>query len=217
MAPLALLAAACSGDDERTAPTAPERAEVTAERCLVRVHGRSETGGDPIDRGDHAEILPTGNDTAGDGFQWRYGTDEEVAAVTTRIGDWIDAVGCEEVILNGFSNGGAAVGALHCRGETFGGRVIGVVIDDPVPDDAVADCSPDPDVAVTLYWTGGLTEAVAGASCDEIGFTCAGDELLGIDAYAQALGVTVTPSPHEAHVWYRQAPENSAWAGMGGR
>ncbi|NLV56538.1 MAG: hypothetical protein GXY13_13100 [Acidimicrobiales bacterium] len=214
---VAIVVAACSSDDGRTAPTIPERADVQAERCLVRVHGRSETGGAPVDRGDHAEVLPYGNDTAGDGFQWRYGTDDEVASATANIEGWIDAVGCEQVILNGFSNGAAAVGALHCRGETFDGRVVGVVIDDPVPDDAVSGCDADPSVAVTLYWTGGLTEAAAGVSCDEIGFTCAGEELLGIDAYAEALGVTVTPSPHDQHVWYRQAPENSVWPEEGGR
>lgn len=205
--------AGCSDSDEQpTAATAPERSSIRNERCLVRVHGRSENGADPIDQGDYAELAPTGNDTYDGGFQWIYSTPEELASATASIGSWIDAVGCTEVILNGFSNGGAAVGALHCSGETFGDRVVGVVIDDPVPDDAVEGCDPaDPDVPVTLYWTGGLTQATAGTSCADIGFTCSGEEIIGIDAYAEALGTSVTESTHESHQWYRQAPENFEW------
>lgn len=208
----AAAAAGCSSDEERTAPTAPERAEVQAERCLVRLHGRSGEGAEPVDAGDHAEVSPTGNGTAEGGFQWLYGTDEELAAASSRVEAWIDAVGCQEVILNGFSNGGGFLGALHCSGETFDGRVVGVVIDDPVPDQGVADCAADPEIPVTVFWTGGLTEAVAGTSCAEIGYTCAGDDLLGIDAYAEALGSSVTASPHDEHVWNRQALETTAWS-----
>ena len=207
----ALAGVSCSSDDERPAPTAPERSEVQAERCLVRLHGRSESGAEPVDAGDHAEVSPTGNDTAEGGFQWVYGTPDELAEATDRVESWLDAVGCREVILNGFSNGGGLLGALHCSGETFDGRVVGVVIDDPVPDDAVTDCGADPEVPVAVYWTGGLDRAVAGAACDDLGFTCAGERLLGIDAYAEALGSSVTASPHKAHEWYRQAPETTAW------
>lgn len=209
----ALLGGACSGSDEEpTAATAPERSTVRNERCLVRVHGRSETGSEPVDHGDYAELAPTGNDTYDGGFQWIYATPEERASAAESIGSWIDAVGCTQVILNGFSNGGAAVGALHCSGETFDGRVVGVVIDDPVPDEAVEGCAPaDPDVPVTLYWTGGLTQATAGTACDDIGFTCSGDLIIGIDAYAESLGTSVTQSTHEAHEWYRQAPETIEW------
>ena len=76
---------------------------------------------------------------------------------------------------------------------------------------AVEGCAGDPDVPVTLYWTGGLTQATAGTTCDDIGFTCSGDLIIGIDAYAEALDTSVTQSPHEEHEWYRQAPENFEW------
>ncbi len=212
LATVAALAAACSSDEQPTAMTAPERSDVQAERCLVRLHGRSGEGAEPVEVGDHAEVSPTGNGTAEGGFQWLYGTDEDLAQASDRVEAWIDAVGCQEVILNGFSNGGGLLGALHCSGETFDGRVVGVVIDDPVPDEGVVGCDADPTIPVTVFWTGGLTEAVAGTSCDEIGFTCAGDVLLGIDDYAEALGSSVTASPHSDHQWNRQASETTAWS-----
>lgn len=217
MAGLVALLAAC-GDDEPSAaptPTAPERSDVTSEACLVRIHGRSETGADPVARDGYAEVSPTGNGPAGEGHEWVYDTDETYEEARDLVVGWVDAVACERVVLNGFSNGGGFTGALLCRGEDFGGRLAGVVIDDPVPDDAVEDCDPAPDVPVALYWTGALTEAEAGVACDDIGYTCAGETLLGIDAYAEALGVEAQASPNEEHVWFRDAPELPTWLGIG--
>ncbi len=219
---LAVLAlVACGGDDGGSdaaapPPSAPATADVQAERCLVRLHGRSERGADPEDRGSHAEVAPTGNGRAGDGFEWRYDSDDTYGVALEAVVGWVDAVGCDHVVLNGFSNGGGFAGALLCRGETLGGRLAGVVIDDPVPDDAVDGCTPGPDVEVALYWTGALTEAEAGVRCDDIGFTCGGDELLGIEAYAEALGVPAQASPYDEHRWYREAPELADLLGTGG-
>lgn len=219
VAGLMVLLVACSVEEPTAAPTptAPERSEVTAEACLVRIHGRSETGADPVARHGFAEVSPTGNSPAGEGHEWVYDTDESYREARDLVVDWIDAVSCDRVVLNGFSNGGGFVGALYCRGEDFGGRLVGVVIDDPVPDDAVEACQPASDVPVGIYWTGALTEAEAGVACDDIGYTCAGETLLGIDAYAAALDVDVQTSPNEDHVWFRDAPELQIWLRIGSR
>lgn len=114
-------------------------------------------------------------------------------------------------MLNGFSNGAAFAAKLYCRGETFGGTVVGVVVDDPVPDEAVVDCQPADEVDVALYWTGALTEAMPGASCADLHWVCEGSELLGIDAYAAAIGTPILASPHDEHRWHRDAPQLLAW------
>jgi hypothetical protein len=62
------------------------------------------------------------------------------------------------VVLSGFSNGASFVGKLVCSGETFGERLVGVVIDDPVPDLGVADCAPNSTVKTAPYWTGELAQ-----------------------------------------------------------
>lgn len=218
---LAVLAlAACGGDgegdDASPPPSAPATAQVQAEQCLVRIHGRGERGAEPVDQGAHAEVAPTGNGRAGDGYEWRYDSDGTYEAALASVVGWVDAVGCTQVVLNGFSNGGGFAGALLCRGETLGGRLTGVVIDDPVPDDAVTGCAPGSDIEVALYWTGALEEAEAGVRCDDIGYTCGGDELLGIDAYAEALGVPAQDSPYDEHRWYRDAPELATLLGTSG-
>jgi pimeloyl-ACP methyl ester carboxylesterase len=216
LAVLAVLAA-CGGGGGGGAepPRPPERSDVVADRCLVRLHGRGDQGADPVDRGTYAEVAPTGNGTAGDGYEWRYDSTEAFTTARELVVGWIEAVGCERVVVDGFSNGGGFAGALYCRGESFDGRLVGVVLDDPVPDDAVAACRP-PEADVALYWTGALAEAEPGVACADIGFTCGGDVLLGIDAYAEALGTTAQASPYDEHRWYRDAPELAEMLGVDG-
>ena len=211
---VASLLAACSDDEGATPPTTLP-AGFEADRCLVRVHGRTETGAPPEQRDGYAVLSPTGNAREGDGHEWVYDTDEHAEEALTQVREAVDAAGCERVVLHGFSNGGGFVGALVCSGEDLDGRLVGAVIDDPVPDEGVVDCRRADGVDAALYWTGALTEAEPGADCDEIHWTCQGDVLLGIDAYADALGVEVQPSPHDEHVWYDGAPEVEGWLVQG--
>jgi len=204
-----LVLPAC-GDDAAT-PTTTVPPGFTAERCLVRLHGKGDTGAAPVLQDGFAELSPTGNVGAGDGHQWLYFPDERYDEARGAVADAIDAAGCERVVLAGFSNGGGFAGALFCRGETFGGTVVGVVVDDPVTDEAVLDCAPDAGVDAALYWTGALDDVTAGVDCGEIGWTCAGGTIIGVDAYASALGVEVQASPFADHEWYRDAPELEAW------
>jgi hypothetical protein len=124
-----------------------------------------------------------------------------------------DAIaGCRQVIIHGFSNGAAFAAKLYCRGETFGGRLVRVVVDDPVVDEAVTACSPDASVGVTLYWTGALEgQAQPGWDCAEADWTCEGGHTIGIDAYAESLDTPLKPSPFDQHQSFLDAPELSDW------
>lgn len=209
---LTFVVAACGGSDGSAGP-ATTGTPVSAERCITWLHGKSETGAPSTVRDDGvAELSPTGNGEAGDGNEWIYFPDDRFVEATAIVAAAIDRAGCRDVVLGGFSNGGAFAGALYCSGETFDDRLLGVVVDDPPPDEGVVDCAPAPGVEIALYWTGALDDmAVAGAECDPIGWTCAGGRLLGLDAYADALGTEVLDSPNDDHVWYRLAPELTEW------
>ncbi len=217
-APIALVVvaasslASCGGDSgPEAAPTTTAPTGIDADACLVWVHGRGGTGGDPVERDGYAELAPIGNGTWDEGYVWLYDSEERYADARGRIVDAVDAAGCDRIVLDGFSNGAAFAGHLLCRGEDLGGRLRGVVVDDPVPDEGTVGCTPAPGVRVAVYWTGALAEATAGRSCDDVGYTCRGDELVGIDAYAASMGAEVQASPHAEHVWHREAPEATAW------
>jgi pimeloyl-ACP methyl ester carboxylesterase len=201
---------ACSDDTDRSAVGDPPTSGAVSERCLVRLHGKGGDGGATEVVDGVSVISPSGNDEAWGGRQWLYFPDDEYQTARDEVEQAI--AGCQQVIVNGFSNGGAFAGALYCRGETFDGRLVRVVIDDPVPDAAVEGCAPDPSVGVTLYWTGGLeAEAQPGWDCGEADWTCDGGRTIGIEAYAAALGTEVTPSPFDDHQWYTDAPELTTW------
>jgi pimeloyl-ACP methyl ester carboxylesterase len=181
-------------------------------RCIVRLHGKSGRGGESFVENDVLNVLPDGNADGWGGRQWMYFPDEEYQAARAIVAAAIDASGCDHVIINGFSNGGAFAAKLYCRGETFGGRVLRFVVDDPVPDEGVLECEPAPDTELVLYWTGALTStAQPGWSCSEADWTCEGGVTIGIDAYAHALGVEVRPSRFTDHEWYWDAPELGDW------
>jgi hypothetical protein len=210
---MAAAAAACGDDSPSASPPTTFPPDFTAEDCLVTLHGRSGDGAVPTHHADWAELAPGGNEAwAGGGRVWRYDTAEAMEEASGIVEEVVDAAGCERVAIHGFSNGAAFAGALACSGDTLGGRLVGVVVDDPVPDDSSPECAPDPDVAIAVYWTGGLAEAEPGASCEDLGWTCAGgDRLVGIDAYAERLGAPVQRSPHRDHRAHRDAPEIAEW------
>ncbi|MET0460457.1 MAG: hypothetical protein ABW195_14495 [Ilumatobacteraceae bacterium] len=199
-----------AASDDGTAEATPVGTAVTSDRCLVRLHGKGGAGAATVDADGVAVIAPTGNADGWGARQWLYFPDAEYDAARQIVEDAI--VGCQHVIVDGFSNGAAFAAKLYCRGETFDGRLVRVVVDDPVVDDAVSGCSPSPDVDLTLYWTGALEDtAQAGWDCAESDWTCEGGSTIGIDAYAAALGVDPQDSPNDDHAWYVDAPELSQW------
>ena len=204
-----------TGSDSRSgSPTTSPIALSTSwpPNCLVRLHGKGGEGEPARVVGDVTELAPTGNADGWGARQWVYESDEQLATAKAAITESLDTAGCTRVVVNGFSNGGAFAAALYCAAERFDGRVVGYVIDDPVPDGAVLGCNPDPEVEVVLYWTGALDDAATpGADCDDLDWTCAGGSLLGIKRYSTELDVTATRSPFDEHRWYRDAPEASIW------
>ena len=194
--------------DRPSANTATSGA--TTDRCLLRLHGKGGRGAETVVEDGVTIISPDGNADGWGGRQWLYFPDSEYTAALTVVEDAI--AGCGQVIINGFSNGASFAAKIYCRGETFGGRLVGVVLDDPVVDAAVEGCSPDPSVGVTLYWTGALeAQAQPGWDCRKADWTCEGGRTIGIDAYAEALGTHPKASPFKDHEWFLDAPELSDW------
>jgi len=180
--------------------------------CLVRLHGKGGAGAATYESGGATVIAPSGNAAGWGGREWLYFPESSYVQARAIVANAIDTNGCGRVIIDGFSNGAAFAAKLYCRGETFGGRVVGVVVDDPVPDHAGQGCAPARSVRVTLYWTGALKDtAVAGWNCAEGDWTCEGGTTIGIDAYQTALGTTRRQSIHSDHNWYQGAPETTAF------
>jgi hypothetical protein len=178
----------------------------------VRLHGKGGGEAQSYDAGGVRVLTPNGNESGWGGRQWLYFPNGKYNQARKVVEKAIDDEDCGVVIVNGFSNGGAFAAKLYCQGETFGGRVIRYVVDDPVVDHGVDRCSPAPSTAVTLYWTGFLEgTARPGWDCDEQDWTCEQGETIGIDAYADALGTSAKPSRYSTHEWYQDAPELSRW------
>lgn len=180
--------------------------------CIVTLHGKGGSGGATTSSGAVSTLRPSGNAAGWGGREWRYFPDASYAAARTVIADAVRAGGCTRVALNGFSNGAAFAAKLYCRGETFGGTVVGVMIDDPVTDHAVEGCAPASGVRVALYWTGALEgDAKPGWSCAKADWTCEGGSTIGIAAYAAAVGTKAASSPNRDHAPFTAAPEPRAW------
>ncbi len=207
---LGAVAVGCGGGSDSSAVEPPEGDGASTDRCLLRLHGKGGAGADTVVEDDVTVISPNGNAEGWGARQWLYFPDSEYTAARNVVDDAI--TGCGQVIIHGFSNGAAFAAKLYCRGESFGGRLVRVVVDDPVVDAAVDECSPEPSVGVTLYWTGALeAQAQPGWDCTEADWTCEGGRTIGIDAYAEALRTPSLPSPFEEHQSFLEAPELSEW------
>lgn len=193
---------------------APPGSVSGSQRCLVYLHGKGGAGGDTVPGDDGVLIVsPSGNGTGWGALQWEYDSPANLGQAIASIRSSVDAADCGRVVVHGFSNGASMAAALHCSGDNLGGRLVGVVVDDPVPDAATVDCAPATD-RIVLYWTGALALAApAGTHCVQIDWTCAGDVLRPIDAYASDLGAPITASPHADHQWNFETDLPTRWLG----
>jgi hypothetical protein len=174
------------------------------------LHGKGGSGAGTSSMGDVTVLSPGGNASGWGGRQWLYDGGSYDGARASIV-QAVDAAGCGQVIVHGFSNGGAMAVKLRCRGETFGGRLVRVVADDPVPDHGANGCAGS--VPLTIYWTGALDGAAKpGWNCAEQDWTCEGGTTVGISAYAANAGAALKASPYQGHQWYMDAPELGAWA-----
>jgi hypothetical protein len=205
---LSVALVACGGPSGHSSATSSSTG--TPARCLVRLHGKGGRGAGTTAKGGVTIMSPAGNAEGWGGRQWLYFPDEEYTAARKVISGAI--AGCGQVIVDGFSNGAAFAAKLYCRGETFGGHLVRVVVDDPVVDGAVEGCSPGPSVGLTLYWTGALeAQSQPGWQCAKADWTCEGGATIGIRAYAEALHTGRRDSPYHKHQWFLDAPELSEW------
>lgn len=196
---------------ESTVPNGPVAPGIALERCIVRLHGATGGGQPTAVWGGVADVMPDGNrELAAGGLVWDYDQDADYDAARAIVEEAVEP--CEAIMLDGFSNGAAFAATMLCHGETFDGRLQRVVIDDPVTDAGVVECAPEPSVDVVLYWTGALDDtSLPGTDCRDPEFVCLGGTMLGIEAYAEALGVEPLPSVHTEHAWYWSAPELADW------
>ncbi len=213
VAAMVLMASACGQDAARSAatPVAPLLPPGPAKKCVVLLHGKSGGAQPSFVTAGIEYLRPGGNGTGWGGREWRYFPESGYTQVRDSLDAALTAAGCGQAIVQGFSNGGAAAAKLYCRAEDFGGRVIGYIVDDPVPDEAVLGCKPRAGMHLKLYWTGGLNVATDGWSCAAADWTCEGGRTIGITRYAQALGTQAAPSIHTTHTEYASPPEIAAW------
>ena len=188
-----------------TVPPAPVLpAGPSGPKCVVWLHGKGGNAQAATTVGDRTDLRPGGNASGWGGRQWLYYPDSGFAQVRSIVAAAIDGAGCGRVIVAGFSNGASAAASLYCRGETFGGRAVGYVVDDPVTDASSQGCRPAAGVKVQLVWTGALEgQAQPGWSCASADWTCQGGTTLGIAAYQAALGAAYARSPN----WGRHSPD----------
>ena len=176
--------------------------------CVVTLHGKGGGGQQEWTGSDGVRhSFPGGNADGWGGRQWLYFPEPDYEAARSIVAGDIAAGGCQRVIVDGFSNGAAFAAKLYCRNETFGGTVVGYIIDDPVVDHAVEVCAP-PAVRVVLYWTGDVAQP-DGWPCGD--WTCEGDSTIGIDRYEGFLGLRRTPSIWSTHQPYNDPPEVHTW------
>ncbi len=171
-------------------------------RCVLSLHGRGGSGA-AFDFGEFENRDPNGNLFDGGGYAWRYdsssvweGADPDGTGYISGkqiITDNIE--GCGQVIIHGFSNGGGYAAALWCRSESFGGRVIGYIIDDPELNGMTDNCQRPTTIKAIVYWTGAL-EGWLGMFPSQI---------------ESGVGFPVTPSIHSGHSAYSNPPEVSSW------
>jgi hypothetical protein len=194
-----------------SADAAPEvRAPTSAQRCVLFLHGKSGAGFEPQLGAGYLRLGPAGNADGWGGKQWLYFPAARLAEVRRIVAKALDDHACRDAIVHGFSNGGAAAAKLYCSGESFGGRVAGYLIDDPVPDHGADICAPAAAVRGRLYWTGTL-EAPDAWKCAERDWTCDGGTTVGIWKYAANLKLQAARSASRGHTPYADPPEYQSW------
>src|SRR4051812_4468247 len=121
-------ASACGSDSAQPAVT------IQADKCLISLHGKGGRGSDAVQRDGYVMASPTGNADGWGGRQWLYFPEERYTEAVGIVRSAIDATGCTDVVIHGFSNGAAFAASMYCHGESFDGRLRGIVVDDPVTD-----------------------------------------------------------------------------------
>lgn len=78
--------------------------------------------------------------------------ESDYQTIRNYLENYLNSRNCGKTLVEGSSNGGGLAAKLYCRGEDFGQRVWAYVVDDPVMDMAVVNCSPSSNVR-RVYFT----------------------------------------------------------------
>jgi hypothetical protein len=187
----------------------------TGPRCMVFLHWRGGAANAVVQRGNYSIAWPGGNQPYPPGRAWYYFPQVEYASMIAGIKASIPP-SCGRIILKGFSNGAAAASKIYCSGETFGGRLIGVVSDDPVMDEGTLNCTPPLGVPAVVYYTGGLQAGPY--NCSTNGYICQGGVVVSNNAYISRMGpqAQLLHSDQNSHNCYGNdcralTPESIGW------
>lgn len=156
------------GVEQASAPTTPPPAPapgnppvVDGKKCSLHLHWAG--GGaqpDQRDSNGYWKVWPG----SPDGAFWLYDGPHNSAydpdstadvakynELVSYLKNFLDARECGPVLLIGYSNGGGFAAKLFCKGEDFGGRVWGVIVDDPVMDEGVLGCRPSRNIRAVSF------------------------------------------------------------------
>ncbi|MGD9794524.1 MAG: hypothetical protein AB7V43_13690 [Acidimicrobiia bacterium] len=153
-------------------------------RCYLGLHGWGYFGEGGVPGFTGTNIQPDGNIDLGywpnykrNAHMWLYYDDQfdyprssypqaSYEGAMAVVNDAVSRQSCGQIVVQGFSNGAGFAAKMYCRGETFGGRVVGYIIDDPVTDRGVEGCAPAPGVQIRLFHSDDLMRtAGAGGPC----------------------------------------------------
>jgi hypothetical protein len=194
----AATSAATTSTTKPAVTTTNKTATPGGRRCLIKLHGLTGRGQPTQDDGTVTLLQPQGNGTWPEGgFGWIYYSDDRLPGTgydqaRASILSSIDAVGnCGQIIVYGFSNGGAMAAKLYCRGESFGGRMVGYIVDDPVTDAGVDRCSPAAGVKVAVFHSRFMEDQVNGSTTCRPGNTwvCENNVRYRLSDYDARIGV----------------------------
>lgn len=175
---------------------------VTAgKKCNLHLHWASGTGRpDSINLEGVTEVWPT----SPTGAFWLYDGphnfaydpttgEAEYQAIVTFLRGVITQRQCGPTVVIGYSNGGGLAAKLFCNGETFGGRVWGSIVVDPVMDDGVRGCAPSPLVRKVLFTHSDELKASAASanhSCSVTSWYCEDNRTMPVSEYETVIGRT---------------------------
>lgn len=186
----------------------------SGKRCVVFLHGKGGSGAPTTIEGGNTWIWPTGNADGWGGRQWLYATSTEYNQALTIINNALAPEACGQIVLAGGSNGAAMAAKTYCQGQNFGGRLVGVIPDDPVPDEGVNNCAPAAGVALQLVQSDEMNSWVGDSirTCSSMGdWTCQGNVLPRM-IYSSRIGA-VNPHYSPRHEWVRHLYDGwmAAW------
>ena len=173
----------------------------TGKKCNLHLHWAGGTGRpDSLNLEGVTEVWPT----SPTGAFWLYDGphnfaydpttgEAEYQVIVTFLRGVLTQRQCGPTVVIGYSNGGGLAAKLFCNGETFGGRVWGSIVVDPVMDDGVRGCAPSPLVRKVLFTHSDELKASAASanhSCSVTSWYCEDNRTMPVSEYETVIGRT---------------------------